>query len=110
MSIRDPSVIDFVGSDLLRGRLVLTVADDLAWDDPASHLAALEKKLGTYVSFLESGQVYELHPGGRAQGICIEVVFEKAPPEDGRRFLIAAEAALRERGLELSYRTFREGN
>lgn len=53
MSIEETEVIDFIGIDKEQGEVSLTISDHLEWDD--NHLFILQKKLNSYISFIESG-------------------------------------------------------
>jgi len=58
MSINELRVIDIV-SKKKNSCIVLTISDHLDWEKTKEHLLLLEEKINTYLSFLESGDVYE---------------------------------------------------
>ena len=55
MSVEDDTVVDIIGIEKATGQVVLTISDHLAWDD--DHLRLLERKIATYINFVESGQL-----------------------------------------------------
>ena len=58
MSVKNVNVIDFVSIDL-NTDVALTISDHLEWDDNNEHLLILQNKINTYISFVESGGIYE---------------------------------------------------
>lgn len=56
MSVSDTTVIDGGALDEPNRQLVLWIADDLDWNDPAAHWGALGDKLNTYLAFFDSAQ------------------------------------------------------
>jgi hypothetical protein len=73
VTIEQKDVVDFISIDR-NDNLVLTVCDHLEWDDELEHLFALQEKLNAYLSFIESGEIYERYPHDRAKNIVINVV------------------------------------
>jgi hypothetical protein len=82
--------------------VVLMIADHLPWDDE-NHLLLIEKKIGSYLHFVESGQLVEQLPqaAGRMVEIDLRCLFE--PKGAAIRFLEAAKRQLSEAHIGLSY-------
>jgi hypothetical protein len=78
MSVDEFKVVDIVSTDKNRN-IVLTVSDYLAWEEPARHLLVLQEKINVYLSFIESGEIYEKYPDAKDRPIRIEVVFKYQP-------------------------------
>lgn len=87
------------------GSVVLTISDHLDWGDEPNHFALLEKKLGAYLGFITSGQLYEVLPAARGQLVRIELIYQHEPSDLGYRFLTAAKQQLKSAGVELAYRS-----
>lgn len=64
MSVENTQVIDLIGFEESTGKVILTIADHLPWDD-SEHLPLLQKKLISYLAFIESGEIYESYPRAR---------------------------------------------
>jgi hypothetical protein len=64
MSVMNLEVVDVISIDL-NGNAVLTISDDLTWDDKNEHLLALQNKINAYLGFIESGNIYEEYPNAK---------------------------------------------
>jgi hypothetical protein len=59
MSVEDVDKIDLVTGERKTGDMILTISDHLDWgENEGEHLLVLQKKLNTYLEFIESGQIY----------------------------------------------------
>lgn len=58
MTVMQSRTVDWLGIERESGNVVLTIVDDLDWSDEKRHLLALQEKLNTYLSFIESGEVF----------------------------------------------------
>jgi hypothetical protein len=57
MSVEQTDVVDIISIDRETGHVVLTISDHLDWSDSVGHQAILQKKLNTYLAFIESGEI-----------------------------------------------------
>lgn len=89
MSVDDPNVVDAIGTERDTGVVVLTIFDQLDWDDD-QHFVALQEKINRYLGFIESGEVLESYPQAAGRPLRIEVVCKCSPSKDGEQALIAA--------------------
>jgi hypothetical protein len=60
MSIDDPNKIDFLSIESPRSKIILAISDHWEWTQPLEHVYALQEKLNTYATFVESGQIWEV--------------------------------------------------
>lgn len=105
MSVAEPNAIDFASVDKATGVANLTISDHLPWDDDDIHLEILQDKLNAYISFYESGQIYEKYPESKSRDIRFSIVFKFAPPDDVVEYLTSAATGLREaHGIDLTWR------
>jgi hypothetical protein len=109
MSIEDATCVDGLGIGELDGYVVLLISDHLTWDDELSHFGLLEKKLGSYLGFIKSGQLIEKLPEAKGRPIRIELVHEHLPTENAHRFVGAATRQLRDIGVQLTIRALPDG-
>ncbi len=66
---------------------VVSIADHLEWDN-REHLLALQEKINNYLSFIESGEIYEARPDARDQSIEISIMCKFTPETaDDLKFL-----------------------
>lgn len=103
MSIRISNTIDFISLDKDEKIVILTVADEMDWHSDNNHLILLQEKLNYYLSFLESGEVYESYPKSVNKKFRIQVMFKYEPNPEGIEFLGKVEQALVNAGFEFIY-------
>jgi response regulator RpfG family c-di-GMP phosphodiesterase len=103
MGITDSEKVDIVAS---RGSNVrLYAMDSLNWDDLDEHLMLLQAKLNTYISYVESGEVYE-HPSVVSTArVEIVVSFFHAPPQRAVEFLDQVKALVQSVGIPFDWET-----
>ena len=104
MSINDSDRIDIIGVDAATGEVILTIADHLDWSDEYAHLIALQKKLNTYISFIESGEIVEQYPNARGRRLVIDLAFKHDPSPTAAEFLKRASPTIESVGAELRSR------
>jgi hypothetical protein len=101
MSVSDPGVIDFIGTDTGTGDVVLTIADHLDWTDTPGHLVALQDKVNAYLRFIESGELTQKYPIAQGRKPIIQISAKFHPPEEAQMFLSQVEQALAAAGIRL---------
>ncbi|MBN6207459.1 hypothetical protein JYK21_13375 [Ralstonia pickettii] len=109
MGIERSDVVDGLGISQIDGKVVLTISDHLQWDEPTKHFELLEEKVGAYLAFVKSGQLYETLPAAHGRDIRIELVCEHAPNALAATFLIAAKKQLNAVGVEFFAAALPEG-
>jgi hypothetical protein len=106
MALDNTDVVDAIGVETSTGTVVLTISDQLNWDETGEHLLALQSKINRYLDFLEGGEVKEYYPGMEGNPIRIDAVFRFAPSEDAERFLAVAKSTSARVGWHFSWRVF----
>src|SRR5690349_4720495 len=102
MTIEQRNVVDIIGVNEKSGRVVLAVSDHLEWSDDSEHLMMLQDKLNDYLSYIESGELYESFPKATGKEIEIRVVHKFVPNKEGEKFLRIAGEIVRESGFHFS--------
>ena len=82
MAVDDPNSVDIMSIDP-QGAIILTIADDLDWNDSRAHQYTLQTKMNRYLAFIESGEILEHHPDAGTRRIVIRVVTMTEPDADG---------------------------
>jgi hypothetical protein len=100
MSVSNSAVIDGLGISEGDGKAVLTISDHLSWQDSKTHFDLLERKIGAYLAFIQSGQIVDSLPTAEGKGVRIELIHEHAPNDAARRFISAAQQQLKTLGVE----------
>ncbi len=101
MSVSDTDLIDFVSEK--DGRVTLSVADHLTWDEEGAHLVQLQDKLNRYCDFINSGELADKFPKLADARPLIRVHFVHAPSSAAERFLALAADSIREEGIDFAY-------
>ena len=74
MAVDNPNVIDFIGTDKETNEVILSISDHLDWANVPNHLEVLQSKINGYISFIESGEIYEIYKAAKNGDIIIEVI------------------------------------
>jgi hypothetical protein len=101
VSVEQTDIVDIIGTDRWTGRVTLTISDHLDWTDSVAHQTILQKKLNTYLAFVESGEILERYPEAKDKAVTFAVVFKFAPDEAGRAFLTRARQVIEAAGFSL---------
>ena len=102
MSIEHTDTVDLIGTDKT-GMVVLTISDHLEWND--EHLLLLQEKLNSYLSFIESGEIFESYPSAKNSNIRIDVVCKYEPTTEGASFLSKCADIITKAGFKFGYET-----
>ncbi|WP_431067660.1 DUF6572 domain-containing protein [Methylotuvimicrobium sp.] len=103
MSIEDAQVIDIISSAPDGNSVTLTVTDHLEWGN-SEHLIKIQDKLNTYLSFMESGEIYNSYPKAKGKELKLEVVCKYEPDEEGKKLLALCEEVISNAGFSFEYR------
>ena len=98
MSIDQQGGVDSIGKDLSKNEVVLTISDHLEWGDN-EHLLKLQEKLNAYLSFLESGEIYEAYPDAEGASFVIDIICKYDPDPQGKAFLDQVEEIVSNAGF-----------
>jgi hypothetical protein len=99
MSVDQPDVVDIISTSK-SGEIVLSISDHLDWTDTHGHLLVLQEKINRYLSFLESGEVYQRYPDASGRKMTIKVVFHMEPNLEANSFLAKARIIVEGAGFE----------
>lgn len=84
MTVEQTSVVDIAYIDQKTGIVRLSVTDHLQWE--GEHLLALQEKINSYLSFVQSGEVFNTLPGAEGKKIQIELIRKYKPTEEALHF------------------------
>jgi hypothetical protein len=101
MSIEEANVVDFIGTENVTGKVVLTVSDHLDWSDIGMHLSKLQEKMNAYIRFVEGGELLQRYPDAKQRQIVLSVICKYKFPPEGQVFLDKVRPTLEAVGLEL---------
>lgn len=110
MTVLQSGNVDWLGLEKVTGHIILTIVDDLDWDNELDHLTALQSKLNTYLAFIESGEVFDrlLDTVGRQVGrevpIKVSILAKYPTTPEAEAFLQHAAAKFREAGFTLVHK------
>jgi hypothetical protein len=109
VSVEQTDVVDILSVDRETGHVVLTISDHLDWSDSVGHQTILQKKLNTYLAFVESGEILGQYPEAKDRPVAFRVVFQVPPDESGRAFVARAREAIESAGITLRDEVFTGG-
>jgi hypothetical protein len=72
MPLEKTDEVDSIGTDNETENIILSIIDDLNWNDEDTHIVLLQEKINNYLGFIESGEIKEVYP--EAEGRNIELV------------------------------------
>lgn len=102
MSVTNLEVIDAISIDLM-GNAVLTIADDLLWDNGNEHLFILQSKINAYLEFIESGNLYQKYPDAEGRNIVINIASKYEPNENAKEFINRTRQILQSAGYSFHF-------
>lgn len=102
MTVEQTSVVDIAYIAKETGIVHLLIADHLQWD--GEHLLVLQEKINCYLSFVESGEIFDTLPESKGKDIQIDLIAKYKPTEEALHFLQHAEAILKQAGFGLTHR------
>lgn len=103
MSVENLEVIDFASVNK-EGNVILTISDHLEWDNKKEHILLLQNKINTYLSSIESGEIYEKYPFAVNRNIVISVIAKFTPNKDGNLFIDKIKNVLDGAGYGFEFR------
>lgn len=103
MTVENANTVDGIGFSKIDGKVVLTISDHLSWADENTHFDHFEKKIGGYLNFINSGQIFEVFPHSKKCAVRIELMYQYQPTENALIFLSAAKKQLQLLDIELTY-------
>jgi hypothetical protein len=106
MSVENGRTVDAVGVDKMSGQVILTIADELDWEEEQIHLVLLQDKINTYLSFIESGELIEANPDARDRKAVISVVGKYKPTADAIRFFLQIQDVVEPIGIGFRFDEF----
>jgi hypothetical protein len=88
MSILEKNKVDAIGKSKIENKVALMIADHLDWENELEHLTLLQDKINSYISFIESGQVYNVYSDAKSvDGFIFELEFKYKVTENCKKLL-----------------------
>ena len=107
MPLENLEIIDVVSIDLY-GNAVLTIADDLEWNDSNKHLLLLQSKVNAYLNSITTGSLYASYPAAKGRSIIINIVAKYEPNTNAKAFLSKLENILSSAGYGFNFKVLKE--
>lgn len=106
MSVADTGVIDMWGiPDWDKSKVELVITDHLGWEpeEEMEHLLALQKKINSYISFIESGEISTAIPAAAGKAPLIRVIGKYALSKQAEAFVERVTGVLRDANIEFEF-------
>ena len=102
MSILDKNKIDGIGKSKTENKIALMIADHLDWENELQHLTLLQEKINDYISFIESGQIYNIYSDIKSiDGFIFELEFKYKITENCRKLLDVVSKSTQDLRIDL---------
>ena len=79
--------IDIISANAEEGKVYLTITDTMTWDSKKEKLLLLQDKINTYMNFIQSGKLVELHPQTKSLKPVVALATSEQPDSQGLAFL-----------------------
>jgi len=90
--------------DQKENEVILHITDHHSWEDPKSdHPFILQDKINSYLSYIESGEIYENNPEYKGKSIVIKVIGKYPLSEFGEKFYEKATSIVQWAGFDLRF-------
>ena len=107
MSVDQTETVDAIGVDKATGKTLLSISDHLPWSD--DHLLILQKKLNSYLRYLESGEVYDSYPSAKGREFVIQLYLKYRPTDLALHFLEQVRETINSAGFDLVFGPLSQG-
>lgn len=108
MSILNIETVDAISIDLM-GNTVLTISDELSWENDHEHLLALQNKINAYLKFIENGGLYEQYPNAAGRNVIINVINKYEPNNNAVKFYNTVNKILKNSGYGFTHNVLKTG-
>jgi hypothetical protein len=105
-SILDKNKLDIVIPKDDNNFTVLIIADHLDWKETKKHLQLLQDKINLYLSYIESGEIYEKYPESKNLEKKIRVVGQYPLNEEAYKFYDISKKIIRKAGFYLEFNLY----
>lgn len=105
MSIEQENVIDIISDGENSQEVLLAITDQLPWDPSSSfdHVSKLQKKINSYLAFLESGEIDEKYTQHRGKLPVIQVIGKYPLGDQEKEFYKQAAKIVENAGFALRF-------
>ncbi|WP_017815751.1 DUF6572 domain-containing protein [Paenibacillus shenyangensis] len=101
MSILDRDKVDGIGKNEEENKIALLIADHLNWDNEIEHLTLIQDKINAYISFIESGQAYNIYEDIKViEGYIIDLRFKYKPSLNFYKLLDVFKSSTKDLAVE----------
>lgn len=103
MGVENTNQVDIIRVNNKTGICTLTIVDSLEWNDENEHLLLLQEKINTYLSFIESGEIYTTYAPSKGKKFEINIRFKNSITEKCVLFLEQASQIVSDAGFVLNH-------
>jgi len=100
------TVVDFIGLDDKTNKCKLAITDHHNWENELNHLVLFQEKINAYLSFIDSGEIYQSYPLSKEKQMAIEIHFKYQTSIKCELFLEQVELVLKEIDVELRWEVY----
>lgn len=104
MSLENINTVDAISTDDEEKKVILTIIDELNWNDEYNHLKLIQDKVNNYLNFIQSDDLYDAYPIAKDKEIEIEIYFKYDLTLNGNKLLSRLKEFLNENGYGFTCR------
>lgn len=101
MGVTDIQTIDGIAPTDSKDGLCLLLTDHLSWEDEYTHLITLQKKINSYIAYLENKQYESTFPDIEVKYAVIEIHFKYEITSKAEQFLQVVQDKVGSLGIEI---------
>lgn len=103
MSVEELNSVDGLGVSSDKKELALLISDHLDWNNEYEHLALLQDKINSYVSFIEIEQYKSIYPQYDFGKFVIEIHFKYSITDNCSKFIKTASQQIKKLNTVIEY-------
>lgn len=96
--------IDLIGLDKQSGNVIISIIDDITWQDEYTNLSLLQDKINNYLRFVENGKLLTAYPDAVGRKIVLKVFSSSKLSETETAFFSEAAKIIVKAGYQLVYK------
>ena len=104
MALEKTQEIDIISANQEEGKVYLTITDTISWDADREKLMLLQDKINTYMHFIQSGKLTEVHPQTHSLKPVIALATSEQPDAQGIAFLNQVKPMMADAGVEFRWK------
>lgn len=104
MALENVNEVDAISTDMEEKKVILTIIDELDWEDEYNHLKLIQDKVNNYLNFIKNNELYKAYPMAKGKEIEMEIYLKYELTLNGQKLISKIKEFLYENGYEFNCR------